>query len=311
MTSRLIAMTGPGGPMPPRRRLRAVRPGVATRCSVLCRWWCSGHRRVHRGRRRRGRPGRGSPRRSRCTAWSTPSPPARSRSPARRPGVGGRVHGRLHRDAAVRPGVRVLRSARPPLLLAAALAMRCPGSWSPVQRPAGLRAWRVPAGAGVGRQGRRGRRGARGPAAGSAQAVRLLTQAAQAAIAMSYQGEEVVTRWDSGGESVLVSDIWHVSGGQTVTQTLAAGTSLSSQPYLSSDDRRPGARGRPRRHRAAGPAARDALHRGCTRERARRTTGRPRWWRPGATTAAWPPGSGWTTRPSCRSSGRSSIRPPT
>ena len=27
----------------------------------------------------------------------------------------------------------------------------------------------------------------------------------------------------------------HVSGGQTVTQTLAAGASLSSQPYLSSD----------------------------------------------------------------------------
>jgi sigma-E factor negative regulatory protein RseB len=51
----------------------------------------------------------------------------------------------------------------------------------------------------------------------------------------SYQGEEVVTRWSSGSGSVLVSDIWHVSGGQTVTQTLDAGASFSSQPYLSSD----------------------------------------------------------------------------
>ena len=53
----------------------------------------------------------------------------------------------------------------------------------------------------------------------------------------SYQGEEVVTRWSQGsGQSVLVSDVWHVSGGQTVTQTLDAGASSSSQPYLSSDD---------------------------------------------------------------------------
>ena len=68
-------------------------------------------------------------------------------------------------------------------------------------------------------------------------AVRLLAQAARAAIVTSYQGEEVVTRWSQGSSgSVLVSDIWHVSGGQTVTQTLDAGASSSSQPYLSSDD---------------------------------------------------------------------------
>jgi sigma-E factor negative regulatory protein RseB len=77
----------------------------------------------------------------------------------------------------------------------------------------------------------------RTPAAGrrqsSARAVRLLTQAAQAAILKSYQGKEVVTRWSNGGGSVLVSDIWHASGGQTVTQTLAAGA--SSPPYLSAD----------------------------------------------------------------------------
>ena len=74
---------------------------------------------------------------------------------------------------------------------------------------------------------------------GAVLAARLLAQAAQAAIVTSYQGEEVVTRWSqgsSGSGSVLVSDVWHVSGGQTVTQTLDAGASSSSQPYLSSDD---------------------------------------------------------------------------
>ena len=51
----------------------------------------------------------------------------------------------------------------------------------------------------------------------------------------SYQGQEIVTRWSQGSGSVLVSSIWHVSGGQTVTQTTADGASLSSQSYLSSD----------------------------------------------------------------------------
>ena len=70
---------------------------------------------------------------------------------------------------------------------------------------------------------------------GSALAARLLTQAAQAAVVTSYQGEEIVSHWGASGGTVLVSDIWHVSGGPTVTQTLAAGTYTSSEPYLSSD----------------------------------------------------------------------------
>jgi sigma-E factor negative regulatory protein RseB len=69
----------------------------------------------------------------------------------------------------------------------------------------------------------------------SALAVGLLTQAARAAIATSYQGQELVSRLGSAGGTVLVSDVWHVSGGQTVTQTLVAGTYSSSVPYLSSD----------------------------------------------------------------------------
>jgi sigma-E factor negative regulatory protein RseB len=66
-------------------------------------------------------------------------------------------------------------------------------------------------------------------------AVRLLSQAAQAAVQTSYQGEEIVFRWGTSGPSFLESDIWHVRGGLTVTQTLAAGTQASSVPYLSSD----------------------------------------------------------------------------
>jgi sigma-E factor negative regulatory protein RseB len=69
----------------------------------------------------------------------------------------------------------------------------------------------------------------------SALATHLLTQAAQAAVLTSYQGEEIVSRWDTTGGTELMSDIWHVSGGQTVTRTLVAGTYSSSAPYLSSD----------------------------------------------------------------------------
>ncbi len=69
----------------------------------------------------------------------------------------------------------------------------------------------------------------------SAQAAQLLTQAAQAAVATSYTGEEIVSHWSTSGGSVLVSNVWHVSGGQTITQTLAAGTAASGGAYLSSD----------------------------------------------------------------------------
>jgi sigma-E factor negative regulatory protein RseB len=126
------------------------------------------------------------------------------------------------------------RHGRPPLLLAVALAVTVPGclltacsgqSGAPQDRTA--TATRAPAAAG-------------GPASpvvrhSSARAVSLLTQAARAAVATSYQGQELVSRWGSSGGTVLVSDISHVSGGQTVTLTMASGTSSSGVPYLSSD----------------------------------------------------------------------------
>ncbi len=130
------------------------------------------------------------------------------------------------------------RDGRSPLLLAAALAVAvpgflvtaCSGQTGPQAQSDAVAAARA---ATAGRAPVAGRR------PGAVQAVRLLAQAAQAAIVTSYQGEEVVTRWSQDGSgSVLVSDVWHVSGGQTVTQTLDAGASASSQPYLSSDDDR-------------------------------------------------------------------------
>lgn len=128
------------------------------------------------------------------------------------------------------------RPPGPALLLAAALAVAVPGllvtacsgqTGAGASQRAASAASRAPAGT--------------APAApparlqSSALAARLLVQAAQAAVLMSYQGEEIVSHWGTSGGTVLVSDIWHVSGGQTVTQTQAAGTYSSGEPYLSSD----------------------------------------------------------------------------
>ncbi len=157
MTSRLVAMTGPGGPMPPRRRLLRVVPGhrpaagrlrpgrpqagrgwpgaAATWCWAPCPWssaWARPRSRWAAVQTRRR--GRGSPRRSRCTAWNTPSPPARSRSPVRPPSHPRPAANPAHRHREARVFTPVTRSARhygrdgrSPLLLAAALAVAVPG----------------------------------------------------------------------------------------------------------------------------------------------------------------------------------------
>jgi len=128
------------------------------------------------------------------------------------------------------------RDARSPLLLAAALVVALPGLL--VSACSGQTGSGAPGGDAVAAAGRAATTGkppaaARRPSA--VRAVRLLAQAAQAAIVTSYQGEEVVTRWSGGSGSVLVSNVWHVSGGQTVTQTLDAEASTGSQPYMSAD----------------------------------------------------------------------------
>ena len=157
---------------------------------------------------------------------------------------GAHHHGAHHHGAVITGLITAIhhgRDGRSPLLLAAALAVAVPGflvtacsgqAGPQAQNDAVAAARAATAGSATG-----GRAPVAGRRPGAVLAVRLLAQAAQAAIVRSYQGEEVVTRWSAGSSgSVLVSDIWHVSGGQTVTQTLDAGASSSSQPYLSSDD---------------------------------------------------------------------------
>jgi sigma-E factor negative regulatory protein RseB len=128
------------------------------------------------------------------------------------------------------------RNVRPPLLLAAALSMAVPGL---LVTACSGQAGSTPEAAATASAGGGGP--SQAPVAsppkrpGSARAARLLTQAAQAAILISYQGEEIVSHWGTNGGSILVSDIWHASGGQTITRTLAAGTYASSEPYLSAD----------------------------------------------------------------------------
>ena len=137
------------------------------------------------------------------------------------------------------PVTRSVRNGRSPRVLAAALAVAMPGllvSACSSQSGPGQ-----PGGDAVSAAGRaagpviRSRAPAAAKRPTTVRAVKLLAQAAQAAIVTSYQGKEILTRWSQGGGSVLVSSIWHVSGGQTVTQTTADGASFSSQSYLSSD----------------------------------------------------------------------------
>ena len=125
-------------------------------------------------------------------------------------------------------------AGRSPLLLAAALAMALPGLLvTACSSQGGSGTPNDPAAAAS--QPVADKAPATGRRPSSARALALLSQAAQAAILTSYQGQEVVTRFSNGSGSVLVSDVWHVSGGQTVTQTLATGSSLSNEPYLSAD----------------------------------------------------------------------------
>ena len=138
------------------------------------------------------------------------------------------------------------RDARSPILLAAVLAVAVPGFLVTAcsgQAAVGAAPEQANATASTGPAGApsNGSKSSNSPSTGnpsaSALAAHLLTQAAQAAVLTSYQGEEIISHWGAAtnGWSVLVSDIWHASGGQTVTQTLAAGTNSSSEPYLSSD----------------------------------------------------------------------------
>ena len=64
-------------------------------------------------------------------------------------------------------------------------------------------------------------------------AMTLLTESAEEGVRQTYQGEEIVLGWDSGGGvTALDATVYHESGGPTFTLTQATGV---SQPFTSPD----------------------------------------------------------------------------
>jgi sigma-E factor negative regulatory protein RseB len=53
--------------------------------------------------------------------------------------------------------------------------------------------------------------------------LRLLEEAAKAGSDVSYQGVELVSAWGANGNSTMIADVWHRSGGITMVQAAAAG----------------------------------------------------------------------------------------
>jgi sigma-E factor negative regulatory protein RseB len=65
--------------------------------------------------------------------------------------------------------------------------------------------------------------------------VRLLQEAAKAGSDTSYQGVELVSAWGVDGDTTMLADVWHRSGGSTLVRTAAAGTISAGQPNISDD----------------------------------------------------------------------------
>ena len=86
--------------------------------------------------------------------------------------------------------------------------------------------------------------------------LQLLREAAEAGSTVSYQGVEMVSRWGVTGDSTMIADVWHRSGGSTLVQAAVAGV-VSPAPaggHLRRH-RQPGPGRGPRGHRATGFAA--------------------------------------------------------
>ena len=71
--------------------------------------------------------------------------------------------------------------------------------------------------------------------ASASQAVGLLGESATAGLATSYQGVELITQLGVGGAVTMRSDVWHSSGGETVTRTTDAKELDGNQPYVAYD----------------------------------------------------------------------------
>jgi len=59
--------------------------------------------------------------------------------------------------------------------------------------------------------------------------LQLLRQAAQAGARVSYQGVEMVSAWGATGDTTVIANVWHHSGGDTLVQAAAAGAGPAGQ----------------------------------------------------------------------------------
>ena len=66
--------------------------------------------------------------------------------------------------------------------------------------------------------------------------LRLLREAAEAGSTVSYQGVEMVSTWGVTGDSTMIADVWHRSGGSTLVQAALAGVVSPAQQAGISDD---------------------------------------------------------------------------
>ncbi|MGA2829245.1 MAG: sigma-E factor regulatory protein RseB domain-containing protein [Streptosporangiaceae bacterium] len=77
-----------------------------------------------------------------------------------------------------------------------------------------------------------------GPPRDGGPGLQLLQEAAQAGSRVSYEGVEMVSAWGAGGDTTVIANIWHHSGGDTLVQSAVAGTapvSPAQQPSVSDD----------------------------------------------------------------------------
>jgi sigma-E factor negative regulatory protein RseB len=65
--------------------------------------------------------------------------------------------------------------------------------------------------------------------------MQLLDQAAQAALATSYQGVEIISLWGTGGTTTVVASVSHAKGGTTLTKTAETGTAGPDQAFAFGD----------------------------------------------------------------------------
>ena len=66
--------------------------------------------------------------------------------------------------------------------------------------------------------------------------LQLLHEAAQAGARVSYQGVEMVSAWGVDGNTTMIADVWHRSGGDTLVQADTAGTAGQGRQASVSDD---------------------------------------------------------------------------